>query len=655
MLTCSQMQGRQDASSQTMFPLLRYFSIASFVALGVVTAIIFTANRELALSHILEMGEEDNVVLARSFANALWPRFSEHVKSRSGMDGDAIRALPETAELHRALQSLTRALPVLKVKIYSREGLTVYSSEESQIGKDESTNRGFLIAAAGNQAASELTRRGRFSAFSGEVYDRTIVESYVAIRDEKGGVEGVFELYSDVSVLISRLENAQRRMILGVVVIFSLLYGALFLIVRRASGVLKRQYQALKSSEESVLREKQQAESAARAKSEFLANMSHEIRTPMTAILGFADVLGDEDPHQADPERRAQAIETIRRNGQHLIEIIDGILSLSKLEAGRMQMERIAFSPTALAEEVISLMRVRSESKGLALELEVDSSTPAAAESDATRIRQILINLVGNAINFTDVGQVCISVGYRAGPAGSMLEYEVSDSGIGIKSGQIEEMFQPFTQGETPNRRGQGGTGLGLTICKRLASLLGGSIEVKSTPGEGSRFRVRLPVTVVESSLLIPEDDALSAPTETPSASAVGGSLPTGCRVLVAEDNRDNQRLIADTLQAAGAKVEIAENGAIAIEMVREVHEQGRGFDVVLMDMQMPVLDGPDAVRRLRSTGYAGPILALTAHAMPGDRQRCLEAGCDDYAAKPIDRRRLVELVARYVSGRDAG
>jgi CheY-like chemotaxis protein len=297
-------------------------------------------------------------------------------------------------------------------------------------------------------------------------------------------------------------------------------------------------------------------------------------------------------------------------------------------------------------------MRPRAEEAGLSLGFEIDGSVPVAVESDPTWIRQILINLMGNALKFTKQGHVRVSVRHADRPGSPMLSFEVSDTGIGMSSQEIPGIFEAFVQADSSASRKYQGTGLGLTICERLTSLLGGTLDVKSELGKGSTFVLSLPVTVVDRGRLKAEGGVHSDPPRERDQRSRAPllRLPSGCRVLIAEDRRDNQRLIADTLQRAGADVEFAEDGALAIDRARSAEEQRRPFDVILMDMQMPVLDGYQAVKKLREAGYRRPIIALTAHAMPGDRQRCIEVGCDDYAAKPIDRRNLIKMIAKCCS-----
>jgi PAS domain S-box-containing protein len=435
-------------------------------------------------------------------------------------------------------------------------------------------------------------------------------------------------------------------------------------------------------AEQTLKRAKAAAEGANRAKSGFLANMSHEIRTPMTAILGYADILLDDAKLRGSvAAEQLSAAKTIKQNANYLLQVINDILDLSKVEAGRLDVEIVPVNPAQLMAEVASVMRVRADAKRLALRIHHESYIPESIHTDPTRLRQILINLVSNAIKFTDVGTVVLRVklilpsvpspgGSQAGkpdlrrgendepadPDIPVLEFSVEDTGIGMNDEQIAQLFQPFSQvGLTPQQRLRG-TGLGLSISKRLTELLGGSISVQSAPGRGSTFTVRIPTGPLEGIRLIgPHAEAVTEefPAE---GSATRTPLPTmRGKILLAEDGADNQRLIAFFLKKAGAEVVVAENGRVAVDMALDAEKKGEPFRVVLMDMQMPVLDGYEATQELRQAGYRGPIIALTAHAMAGDREKCMAAGCDDYATKPIDRERLCTAVARFLRARVGG
>jgi len=393
---------------------------------------------------------------------------------------------------------------------------------------------------------------------------------------------------------------------------------------------------------------KESAESANRAKSEFLANMSHEIRTPMTAILGYSDLLLQQG--LSDGERK-EFLQTILRNGNHLLSIINDILDISKIEAGKVIVEQIDCSPCQIVSEVASLMRARALEKNLSLHVEYCGPIPETIHTDPTRLRQILLNLLGNAIKFTEIGGVRLVVSMAESSENSYphIRFEVRDSGMGMTPEQLGSIFKPFSQADSSTTRRFGGTGLGLTISKRFAQMLGGDIAVQSELGNGSSFTATIETGLLEGVRMLDDaKEALHPRLEMPHETKAADVRLSG-RILLAEDGPDNQRLIAYLLRQRGAEVEVVENGQVAVEKVSQARDTGQPFHCILMDMQMPVLDGYAATRQLRRTGCRIPIIALTAHAMRGDKERCLEAGCDAYLVKPIDRAALAQCVASYL------
>jgi signal transduction histidine kinase/ActR/RegA family two-component response regulator len=388
------------------------------------------------------------------------------------------------------------------------------------------------------------------------------------------------------------------------------------------------------------------AEQTTRVKTEFLTNVSHEIRTPMTAILGFTEVLLEEARRASAPHATIDALHTIQRNGDYLLALLNDILDLSKIESGRLEVERVSFSPVATVREVERLMRVRAEAKGIEFHVDFQGAVPEYVEGDPTRVRQILINLVGNAIKFTEIGEVRLRMRLRDEPPPAHLCFEVIDTGIGITAAERVKLFRPFGQADSSTTRRYGGTGLGLTISKRLTDLLDGLIDVESEPGRGTKFKVELPAGDLEGVARVGATESLPDADER----AADADLRLAGTVLLVEDGPDNQRLIELLLRRVGLDVVTAENGQQAIERVQEAKTAGRRLSLVLMDMQMPVMDGYTATRILRRRGFDAPIVALTAHAMDTERSRCLSAGCDDFATKPIDRARFYALLRRHLA-----
>jgi PAS domain S-box-containing protein len=400
-------------------------------------------------------------------------------------------------------------------------------------------------------------------------------------------------------------------------------------------------------AKEELQKAKEEAQNASASKSQFLANMSHEIRTPMTAILGYADLLETPD---LTSTQRDNFLQTIRRNGHHLLKLINDILDLSKIEAEKVVLEQIACSPGQLISECAGLIRGEAENRGLRFSVELAEPLPEVIYTDPTRLRQILNNLLGNSLKFTHTGSIRLLVHVKPGAGEPQLFFEVVDTGIGLRPEQLARLFQPFTQADSTTTRKFGGTGLGLAISRRLAQMLGGDISVTSVAGQGSRVTFWMPMHVAPPLAAAVSSAPAAAPTS-PLALAAEGQPLTGS-ILFAEDGPDNQLLIRHVLQRAGAAVTVADNGRIAVEKALAADQAGTPFDLILMDMQMPELDGYDATRLLRQKGVRTPIVALTANAMSGDREECLAAGCNDFATKPIDVPDLLAIIRRNMRGK---
>ncbi len=396
---------------------------------------------------------------------------------------------------------------------------------------------------------------------------------------------------------------------------------------------------------------------ADRAKSEFLANMSHEIRTPLTAILGFTDELIDEAVRTGRPTGPDPALLTVKRNSKHLLAVVNDILDLSRIEAGKFTLESVACSPVQIVSDVVALLRPRALEKQLRFETRYRGAIPEQIHSDPTRLHQILVNLAGNAIKFTEYGAITLRLELIPATveSGPLLAIDVADTGVGLNAEEQSRIFEAFAQADQSLARRHGGTGLGLTISRALARLLGGDLTVESASGLGSTFRATIATGPLEGvRMLEPTHEISSPPTKQPIVEVEREPEPLRGRVLLAEDGADNRVLISLVLRRAGLEVEIACDGQIAYEMVVAAQERGEPFDLVVMDMQMPLMTGYEATAALRSEGFETPILALTAQAMAGDRERCLASGCDEYLSKPIDRGRLVTLVGGLLQKRSA-
>ena len=637
-----------------MFQLLRYFSLTSAIAIAVATMALVLFYRQGAVSDLVASAETHNVSLARSFANTIWPEFAEYITTVDE-DGDGLRQRPETGQLHEALRSLTEGLPVLKIKIYNLQGLTVYSSQASQMGEDKSDNPGFLMSRDDGAPASSMSYRDSFSAFSGAVEDRDLVETYVAVQDGDGTVVGVLEIYTDVTPLMARLDRNTTNCIGIFLLIFASLYGALFIIVRRADGILRGQHLDLEESEKSIqsknsalekeINEREQieaelrasiesAEAANRAKSEFLATVSHEVRTPMNGVLGMASLLLNSELAQEQQEYA----ETIQESGESLMTIIDDILDFSKAEAGEVKLVESDFELVPLIDHAVELFGPEAGRKGIDLAAYLAPGIARQLCGDAGRIRQILLNLIGNAIKFTKSGGVTLAVTMEdAAPAddGVVLRFEVSDTGTGIPAESLEKIFGPFTQADSSTSRSYGGTGLGLAISKKLIALMGGHIGVESELGRGSLFWMTLPL-------------AHSRGQASPWADELPDSTH-GRRVLVVDDAEMVRLTFEKQFSALGMEVTCAADVEAGLSCLRSASEAGKPFELAILDHMLSGADGESLAKRIRSddTLDVGALILSSTSGQVDTDSKAQALGFDAALPKPLRPGLLLKCLKR--------
>jgi signal transduction histidine kinase/ActR/RegA family two-component response regulator len=380
----------------------------------------------------------------------------------------------------------------------------------------------------------------------------------------------------------------------------------------------------------------QQAESANITKTRFLANMSHEIRTPISAILGFSDLLLTDESLNA--RERVDYLKIIHQSAESLSTLLNDILDLSKIEIGHFEIENSAVNIKSLAEDVISLLNIKAREKGLDLKLSIQDDFPTMILTDANRLRQILVNIIGNAIKFTERGHISLKLKTFRNGGKSLLGFEVSDTGLGMNEEQQSKIFKPFSQADSSTTRKFGGTGLGLDISRRLARAMGGDLLLThSSLGVGSTFLATIEYNPAEAS-------ASESTSKSESTGQVSDDL-RGIKILLVEDIHENQVLLKRYLEKRGAKLTFADNGKEGAEKALE-----ENFDVILMDIQMPVMDGYEATQFLRTQNYKKPIIALTAHVMREDRQACLDSGCNAYLSKPVKINELVPTILKFAS-----
>lgn len=407
---------------------------------------------------------------------------------------------------------------------------------------------------------------------------------------------------------------------------------------RRHSDSVTREVEAKVAARTSELKEAQlTAETANQTKSEFLANMSHEIRTPLAAIIGFSELLSNPEVNSDDKNKFVAAI---KRNGELLATIINDILDLSKVEAGKLEINNREISTAEVATDITVLLGRTALDKGIALNVSTEKNVPKIITTDPLRLKQVLINIIGNAIKFTEKGAVTVKLRFEKKSENSgILAFDVSDTGQGINPSEVIKLFKVFSQADSSSKRHFAGTGLGLALSKNLANLLGGDVVLyESSPQKGSTFTVTIdsgPVLQAQA-----DNDGVRRKVEG-AISKVSEISLDGVKVLVVDDSVDNQFLVGWILNQAGAEVETAENGEIAVKKTRH----GK-YDMVLMDLQMPIKDGYEATEELRREGYRLPIIAVTAYARADDRNYCLAHGFDEHVSKPINRKALIEKIA---------
>jgi len=384
-----------------------------------------------------------------------------------------------------------------------------------------------------------------------------------------------------------------------------------------------------------------EAQAANKAKSEFLANMSHEIRTPMNAILGFTELL--KRGYGKSERESSRYLDTIHRSGKHLLELINDILDLSKVEAGHLEIENSPCAPHAVASQVVTELAIKAAEKGVAMTLDARGLLPASISSDGMRLRQVLLNLLSNATKFTQSGEVKVVLACSISE--ELYTIEVHDSGIGIDPDRLESMFEPFVQADASITRRFGGTGLGLAISRKFARAMGGDIKAASQLGVGSVMTLTFKTGLLADVAMLPLDRLLNKSETHPASHEIRWAIPSS-RILVVDDGAENRELLSLVLAEQGLWVEEAVNGQEALDK-----SEAEKFDLFLMDMQMPVLDGFAATRILRQRGVNAPIVALTANAMKGFEQKILEIGCTAYVTKPIEIDLLLDKVAQLLGG----
>ena len=477
---------REFPSVKKLFRLLPYFTIASGIAFILVASVVLFTYRELNVRHMASEIESSNQSMARVFGNILWSKYADYVMHRAPKTASELRVRPETQTFDADLRQLTDGLDIIKVKIYRLDGLTVYSSNQRDIGKSKSNNQSFLASAVHGRPASKLDFRATFSGLNGILYDRDVVESYMPLYGADGHVEGVIELYTDVTDHVTQIYNDLIVLALVLVASFAFLYVILFLIVKRADKVILEQEKELITAVDA-------AEHANQLKSHFLANISHELRTPLNAIIGFSTLIKTEAFGRIEQPKYLEYVGHIQDSGENLLELLRDLIDLSIMQAGATTLSNDEIEIKGLIQHCVNQVILSANDKNVRLKTEIDPGV-SVLRGDRRACRQILLNLLTNAIKYTPTGG---EVTLRAGCDGGDIKFEVSDTGIGIPKEKVSEVLEPFSRCSDQPYQTADGWGLGLSIANALVKLHKGRFLLESIVGKGTSAQVYIPVNAI--------------------------------------------------------------------------------------------------------------------------------------------------------------
>ena len=649
------------------FQLSRYFAFASFVTIITAALVLGWLYREVAVADMVYQGQRHNIVLAQTVLNVMAPQIHAFTVAAEPTVMKGITTDQNQLQLMTfsdSIINLARKTPIVKIKIFSTRGKTVYSTDQVEIGHVMSNDYPGITVAHTGQVASALEYHDFFTSIRGNLKDRWTLSSYLPVRDpDNGGIEGVFEIYSDVTELYERIARSRMNFALGVAIALGCVYLILFTLVRRADLIIRGQAREreqhleeierinkdLDQYSQDLARTRDRAVEASSAKSQFLANMSHELRTPLNAIIGYSEMLA-EDMQEQDETQVVDDLKKIQNAGRHLLTVINDILDLSKIEAGSIELYLENFDIRAMVEEVTTTIRPIAEGRSNELIVKCPANI-GEMHSDLTRVRQILFNLLGNASKFTNKGEVRLEVSRKKHDRREWIVFSVVDTGIGLTQEQIEnKIFQPFRQADASTTRSHGGTGLGLTITKKFCEMLGGHIDVRSTLGKGSTFALTLPAATTredqhDAADVADSDDAPMDPhkqrfstdyTKEERRSKIS-------RILVIDDDPAVRELYQRFLRREGFEVKVAKNGKDGLREATVWRP-----DLIALDVMLPEMNGWEVLQEMKKTPHLShiPVVMIS---IVSERDVGLSLGAADYMTKPIDWQRFSDILRKWL------